>query len=50
MNDETQAVVEHTDGSQTVELNDSEQTFTEHLAAEPSLNNGRQAHDGGPRH
>src|ERR1700685_4378591 len=46
MNDETQAVVEHTDGSQTVELNDSEQTFTEHLAAEPSLNNGRQAHDG----
>lgn len=50
MEDETRTVVEHTDGSQTVELNDSEQTFTEHLAAEPSLNNGRQAHDGGPRH
>jgi hypothetical protein len=50
MEDETRTVVEHTDGSQTVEPNDSEQIFTEHIAAEPSLNNGRQSHDGGPQH
>jgi tRNA U55 pseudouridine synthase TruB len=50
VDDETQTVVEHSDGSQTVEHNDSEQIFTEPIAAEPSLNNGRQTRDGGPRH
>jgi|SRR5580658_4640343 Domain of unknown function (DUF6458) len=51
MDDGTRTIVEHTDGSQTlVEHTDGEQTFTEHIAAEPSLNDGRQTYDGGPRH
>ena len=46
MDDGTRTVVSHADGSQTlVEHEDGAQTFAEHFDADPSLNNGRKAHD-----
>jgi len=46
MDDGTRTVVEHTDGSQTlVEHDDGAQTFVEHFDGDPSLNDGRRAHD-----